>query len=59
VGVTVATVLELTASYENFLIPVLTPREGVCKSARPSILPALPLATSATGTIETSPRPRM
>ena len=34
-----ATVLELTASYENFLIPVLTPREGVCKVCKTSILP--------------------
>jgi phosphoribosylpyrophosphate synthetase len=35
----VATVLELTANYENFLIPVLTPREGVCKACKTSVLP--------------------
>ena len=34
-----ATVLELTASYENFLIPVLTPREGVCEVCKSSVLP--------------------
>ncbi|MHB1430535.1 MAG: hypothetical protein ACYCVZ_00230 [Streptosporangiaceae bacterium] len=33
------TVLELTASYENFLVPVLTPREGVCAVCKTSVLP--------------------
>ena len=33
-----ATVSELTASYENFLVPVLTPRDGVCKVCKTSVL---------------------
>jgi predicted amidophosphoribosyltransferase len=35
----VPTVLELTASYENFLVPVLTPRPGVCEVCKTSVLP--------------------
>jgi len=36
----VPTVLELTASYENFLVPVLTPRPGVCAVCKSSVPPA-------------------
>ncbi len=34
-----ATVGELTASYENFLVPVLAPRAGVCAVCKTSVLP--------------------
>ena len=33
------TVLELTARYENFLLPVLTPRPGVCEVCKTSVVP--------------------
>jgi len=35
----VATVSEVTARYENFLIPVLTIRDGVCVVCKKAILP--------------------
>jgi len=33
------TVAEVTSRYENFLIPVLTPRAGVCNVCKTSVLP--------------------
>ncbi len=33
-----ATVAEITARYENFLLPVLTPRDGVCETCKRSIV---------------------
>jgi hypothetical protein len=35
----VATVLELTAGYQNFLVPVLTPGDGVCRVCKTSVIP--------------------
>jgi hypothetical protein len=34
----VTTVLELTAGYENFLVPVLAPRDGVCRVCKTSVI---------------------
>jgi hypothetical protein len=34
-----ATVGELTSGYENFLVPVLTARDGVCKICKTSVVP--------------------
>jgi hypothetical protein len=45
----VATVLELTAGYENFLIPVLTPRDGVCQVCKTSVLPGYPYCYQCSG----------
>jgi hypothetical protein len=35
----VTTVGEVTARYENFLLPVLTPRDGVCAICKTAVLP--------------------
>jgi len=45
----VATVTEVTARYENFLLPVLSPRDGVCVDCKRSVLSGWPCCYQCSG----------